>query len=119
MRKRVLIVEDDATFSYLLQRELRGVDTTVVTGSIAALDLIDRGESFDLYVLDIQLGRGEPHGYALGRMIALKAPAAQLLFMTGRDVGLDEIRAASGPVLEKAIGCAAIGSRARQLLAKG
>lgn len=119
MNNRILIVDDDASFAYVLQKDLERAGYAVATagGSIAALDMIDGGASFDLLIIDVRLAAGEPHGYAFGRMASLKLPKAPAVYVTAYEVDEETQRAAPGTVLQKLGENSGIISQVRQLLA--
>lgn len=105
MSASILVLEDDPAMRRLLRRQLEGAGHRVrIFGQAApALDEIDHGASFDLYLLDVRMPAGELHGQALARMINLRVRDARIIFITG-DPGLvsapDKIL---GPVFAKPI----------------
>jgi|SRR6185295_14281726 len=83
MTVTILIVEDDAAFAYAAWRHLEanGYRVVTVNSSMAALKKLDT-ESVDIVVTDIRLGKGEPHGLALARMIKNKSPNLPVILVT-------------------------------------
>ena len=67
--KRVLVVDDNATNREIVSRQVRswGMEPTVVALPSEALSLIERGEQFDVAVLDMLMP--EMDGISLGREI--------------------------------------------------
>lgn len=118
---RILIVDDDAAFRYLLERDLnrRGYAVETVAGSLEALDLLDQGRAYDLIVIDLRLSPGEPHGFAFGRMASLKSPDAPRLYVTAADLGDVRMDEANAPVVQKSGSLEQITGRIRDLLQSG
>ena len=83
--KRVLVVDDNQTLARLVKRRLErdGHTVTTMNSSMDALAAIDAGERFDVYVLDVNMQQGEPHGLALARMLELRQSTAAVIFITG------------------------------------
>ncbi len=86
----VLIVDDDAVFAYAAARYLdaHGIKTFVEFSSMAALQTFAR-EPVQVVVSDLMLGKGEPHGLALVRMIRHSNPGFPVILMTAYPEALD------------------------------
>jgi DNA-binding response OmpR family regulator len=85
---RVLVVEDDATVSSLLETALREEGDSVVLAydGLAAVDLA-RSERFDAIVLDVML----PHldGFGVARRLRTDGCQTPILMLTARDADRD------------------------------
>ncbi len=99
----VLIVEDDEAFAYAASRHLQsiGYRTIVVDGSMAALAKLEY-EWVDLVLTDVVLRKGEPHGLALGRMVALRQPGIPVVLVTAYP-DIIAGQALPGPMLHKPV----------------
>jgi DNA-binding NtrC family response regulator len=84
MAATILVLEDDEAMGRLIHRRLEGAGhaVRVFAQAAPALDEIDRGASFDLYLLDVRMPAGELHGLALARMINVRFRSARIIFMT-------------------------------------
>jgi CheY-like chemotaxis protein len=81
--ERVLVVEDEDMVRTLLERMLSdlGYQVQSATNGTEALRLINGGEPFDLLLTDMALpGMSGPE---LAAAVAVLAPAAKILFMSG------------------------------------
>jgi len=83
--RSILVIDDDSVARGLLVRILeeegylvRGVATTM-----ECLSLLDGGAEFDLLAAEVVMPPSMPHGFALGRMVKLRNPRQQLLYVTG------------------------------------
>jgi len=83
--KRILVVDDSVAIGRLVTAYLArdGHDVTSVTTAMAALAAAETGASFDVYILDVHMQRGDPHGISLAKMLAQRNPRAAIFFMTG------------------------------------
>ncbi|MBI5714937.1 MAG: response regulator [Chloroflexi bacterium] len=97
--KRVLIVDDNATNRMILIKQIGswGMNPQAVSSGQEALAIIDRGESFDLALLDMQMP--EMDGMMLARAIrerrdAKQLPMVMLTSMGSREDGVNELFAA-------------------------
>lgn len=81
---RVMIVEDDEAFLYVLDRKLQaaGYETLPFTDWTMVLDLLERGEPIDLLLTDIKLPAGAPNGPQLARMALTRRPDLKVIYMT-------------------------------------
>lgn len=103
-RPTVLIVEDDEAFAYAASRflESRGYHSVVASGSIAAFRELDK-QSVDVVVADLILGKNEPHGVSLGRMIRNRDQGMPVLLVTGFPDRLEAVAPLPGPVMTKPV----------------
>jgi CheY-like chemotaxis protein len=97
--KRVLIVDDNATNRMILIKQIEswGMNPQAVSSGQEALVIIDRGELFDLAILDMQMP--EMDGMMLARAIrerrdAKQLPMVMLTSMGWREDGAGELFAA-------------------------
>ena len=101
--KRVLVVEDDAILSMLIESELRahGVEDVVVCPSIAAtMEELERAAA-DALVLDVHLSDRDD-GYAVAELVSLLGPKSpRIVFSTGAPDDIPPDIAELGPVLAK------------------
>ena len=69
----------------LIKRNLEedGHAVTLMTDTNAALEAIDAGDTFDLYILDINMTPGKPSGLALARMLEFRRQTPLVIFITG------------------------------------
>lgn len=83
--KRVLVVDDEPSMGRLMMVHLErdGHAVTSMSSSMDVLAAIDAGARFDVYVLDIQMPHGQPHGLSLAKMLGSRHPAAAFIFVTG------------------------------------
>ncbi len=81
----ILLVEDDESFRYAVERQLVIAGYTVIarSGGTAALDEIELKQPVDLMLADIRLGPGKLHGIALASMARWRRPEIGILLMTG------------------------------------
>jgi DNA-binding NtrC family response regulator len=102
---RILVLEDDEAVGRVIFRRLEaaGHRVRVFAQAAPALDEIDRGASFDLYLLDVQMPAGELHGLALARMIKIRHPNPRIIFTTGDPHLVSALDRQIGPVFAKPI----------------
>jgi len=83
--KRVLVVDDNPGMVRLIQKRLEadGHAVTTMNSSLEVLAALDAGSRFDVYVLDVKMQPGEPHGLSLAKMVESRHPAAAFIFVTG------------------------------------
>jgi CheY-like chemotaxis protein len=81
---RVMIVEDDEAFLYVLDKKLQaaGHETLPFSDWNMVLDLLERGEPVDLLLTDIKLPAGTPTGPQLARMALSRRPKLKVIYMT-------------------------------------
>jgi DNA-binding response OmpR family regulator len=79
----ILLVDDDAAFADAAARSFEsvGMRTVVALGSMAGIHVLD-SNAIDVLVTDIKLPAGEPHGFALARMIKNKRSNVPIILMT-------------------------------------
>jgi DNA-binding response OmpR family regulator len=84
----ILLVDDDAAFADAAARSFEsvGMRTVVALGSMAAIDVFD--DAIDVVVTDLPVG--EPHGFALARMINNNRPHVPIILMTAHPELLKE-----------------------------
>jgi CheY-like chemotaxis protein len=82
---RILVADDSVAIGRLVTTHLErdGHVVTAVTNAMAALAAAEGGDKFDLYILDVHLQRGDPHGISLGRMLEQRNPGVTIIFITG------------------------------------
>ena len=102
---RILVLEDDEAVGRMIFRRLAAAGHRVHVFAQAgpALDEIDRGASFDLYLLDVKMPAGELHGLALARMIKIRDPNPRIIFATGDPHLVAAVDRQIGPVFAKPI----------------
>jgi CheY-like chemotaxis protein len=101
---RILVVDDDAEFCCATSEVLTGAGFTVrhTQSTHQALNIIDAGEWFDLLLLDVRMPPGQPHGFALARLIRGRRPQIKIIYITGYpELATNEPAAALGAVLSK------------------
>jgi CheY-like chemotaxis protein len=110
MAKRILVVEDEPAEARLVKSlvELDGHNVTVMGGTLAALDVIDTGDRFDLYIVDIRMPQGEPHGVSFANMLERRHHEAPIIFVTGNPRLTAGTMFAGQMVLAKPLDCAAL-----------
>jgi PAS domain S-box-containing protein len=69
--KRILIVDNHAASLQILEQQTRmwGMETAAAATPGEALQLVERGERFDLAMVDMRLGEGGDEGVAVARQI--------------------------------------------------
>jgi two-component system cell cycle response regulator CpdR len=99
MALKVLLVEDDASFSYSVAKSLRqaGFEVTIAGNYLGALKAIEE-QHVDLLLTDVVMP--SVNGFALARMARLRRLGLKVLFMTAYDLPNDE---AFAKVLRKPI----------------
>lgn len=80
--RRILVVDDNATNCEVVSRQVRswGMEPVAVSLPSEALALVDRGEPFDVAVLDLLMP--EMDGVALAGELRLRRPELPLLLLT-------------------------------------
>jgi CheY-like chemotaxis protein len=115
----VLMLEDDPDFAAAAAEAMRGAGLEVLTALHPwdAFHHLDGGREIDLFLTDIRMPRGMPHGFAMARMARYRRPKLKLLFITAyRDMAEAE-GDRLGAVLFKPIGPEALTQGVRQALA--
>jgi hypothetical protein len=85
--ERILLVEDEAPLRVGTARLLEeaGYDVLTASDGVDALEIFDRDSRFDLIVTDLAMPR--MRGDELALQLSFRAPALQVIFMTGYDSG--------------------------------
>ena len=86
---KVLLVDDEKKFVLMLSRrlDLRGIQTEFVYTGAEAIELVEKGEHFDVAVLDVKMpGIG---GIELRRKLGELDPQMKFVFLTGHGSGSD------------------------------
>ncbi len=97
--QKILLVEDEDLIRVLLSEALadEGFQVTDVSTGEAAVELIERGDHFDLLLTDIQLP-GPVDGLEIAREVRLRNPTVPILFTTGQPDRMDAWRTGPGDV---------------------
>jgi DNA-binding NtrC family response regulator len=105
MAASILVLEDDEALGRLIHRRLDAAGHRVRLFAHAgpALDEIDDGAAFDLYLLDVNMPVGELHGLALAHMIKARFRDARIIFATGDPDLVSAPASTLGPVFAKPI----------------
>ena len=114
----VLIADDDGLSRAEAHDELRtaGYRVACAAGSLEALKMAE-AQCPDIVVTDVRFGAGEPHGFALGRMLRARFPKLPIIYITGYpDLASREPVAA--PVLVKPLEAGALAAEVAAQLAK-
>src|SRR3984893_14796697 len=121
MAASILVVEDDKATGRLIGRRLEaaGHRVRVFAHAAPALDEIDGGATFDLYLLDVTMPAGELHGLALARMIKTRLGDARIIFVTGNPDLVSGPDNELGPVVAKPIDFIKLLNEVERLLASG
>jgi two-component system, sensor histidine kinase RpfC len=85
LTKRILVVDDEEAMGRLIKLNLErhGHAVTMMTDTNAALEAIDAGDRFDLYIIDVNMPAGAPHGLSFARMLEFRRLAPMIIYMTG------------------------------------
>ena len=102
--KTVLVVDDDEAFAYAASRYLQeiGYSAVIALGSVAAFRELER-RPIDIMIADVALGRGEPHGIALGRMARNANPDMPVVLITAYPELLEREKPLPGPSFVKPV----------------
>jgi DNA-binding response OmpR family regulator len=89
LTKRILIVDDEEAMGRLIKLNLEpdGHAVTLMTDTNAALAALDAGNTFDLYILDVNMPTSAPNGLSFARMLEFRGRKPLVIFITG-DPGL-------------------------------
>lgn len=101
MKKRIVLVEDDAAFRYAVERALSqaGFDVLPANDYSQALKVLESDEPVDLLLTDVVMPKGI-NGFALARMGRMRRANLKVLYMTAYDMPSAE---ADGKILRKPI----------------
>jgi CheY-like chemotaxis protein len=121
MGASILVLEDDETTGRLIRAQLKaaGHRVRVFAHAGIAIDEIDDGATFDLYVLDVTMPVGELHGLALARMIKTRFSDARIIFVTGNPGLVSALDKKLGPVFPKPIDFIELLKEVERQVAKG
>jgi DNA-binding NtrC family response regulator len=121
MGASILVLEDDETTGRLIRAQLKaaGHRVRVFAHAGTAIDEIDDGATFDLYVLDVTMPVGELHGLALARMIKTRSSDARIIFVTGNPGLVSTLDKKLGPVFPKPIDFIELLKEVERQVAKG
>jgi len=121
MSASILVLEDDAAMGRLISRRLKsaGHRVCLFAHALPALDEIDAGGTFDLYLLDVTMPAGELHGLAFARMIRIRFPNARIIFVTGDPALVSAQERRLGLVFVKPINFIELLTEIERQLAKG
>jgi two-component system, cell cycle response regulator CpdR len=121
MAASILVLEDDEAMGRFICRRLAAAGHRVRAFAHAApaLDEIDGGATFDLYLLDVTMSAGELHGLALARMIKTRFHDARIIFVTGDPDLVSGPDKKLGPVVPKPIDFSRLLHEIGRLLASG
>jgi DNA-binding response OmpR family regulator len=88
LSKRILVVDDQAMGRLVkLHLEQDGHAVILMSDTNTALEAIDAGDTFDLYIVDVNMPSGAPHGLSFARMLEFRRQTPLIIFITG-DPGL-------------------------------
>ena len=81
---RLMVVEDDEVFAYLVERELRaaGHEVILFPDWHGVLEALESAVGIDVLVTDLRLPPGTPHGVSLGHMARSRRPTLKIVYMT-------------------------------------
>jgi len=105
MGASILVLEDDRAVGRLVRRRLEraGHHVRIFEHAGPALDAVDGGATFDLYLLDVAMPTGELHGLGLARMLKMRIADCRIIFVTGNPHLIAGPDLELGPVLAKPI----------------
>jgi CheY-like chemotaxis protein len=85
LSKRILVVDDQEAMGRLIKLNLEqdGHAIILMSSTSDALEAIEAGERFDLYILDVKMTPGDPSGLALARMLEFRGQRPLVIFITG------------------------------------
>src|SRR5664279_2227592 len=83
-QKRLILVEDDDSYRYVLARELRACGLEVFDFRLAleALDRLDQDPAIRLAVIDLRMPTNTLTGFAFARMMRYRDQEATVVLMT-------------------------------------
>ncbi len=108
--RRILLVEDDPSFSYAARRALENAGYQVETfaSTLAAWGHVGRDAQLDLLITDLVFPQGEPSGIALARNAGQHHPGLPVVFITAYDDAVAIAAEDGGHVLRKPFELAAL-----------
>jgi CheY-like chemotaxis protein len=119
MAGKVIVVEDDAAFSYAVGKTLEqaGYQVEIHAGSTEAWDAVGPSANFDLLLTDLMFPRGQPSGIALARSARYYHPGLAIIYMTAYPYAADQAQAEDGMTLVKPIELDALVQKVGEMLA--
>lgn len=119
MAGKVIVVEDDAAFSYAVGKTLEQAGYQVEThaGSTQAWPAVGPLADFDLLLTDLMFPTGQPSGIALARSARYYHPGLAVIYMTAYPYAADQAKVEDGIVLVKPIDLDALVDKVGELLA--
>jgi CheY-like chemotaxis protein len=107
---RVLVVDDDEAFLYVVKKHLEasGYEVIPFLDWLGVLEVLESDERIDALVTDLRLPPGTPNGHSLGRMARRKRPQLKVVYMTAYEALLGEVRSAASTVVLKSDDSAAV-----------
>ena len=90
-KARILYVEDDESLSFVTRDnlEIKGYEVSHCKDGLEALERIQSGDKFDLYVLDVMLPGMD--GFDLAQEIRKRDDHAPIIFLTAKSLKQDKI----------------------------
>ncbi len=104
MRKKILIVDDDADFREELRDFLEGYDAVEASSGLEALKLLERANDIGLVILDVMMP-GLTGTEILGRIKKID-PGLKIIILTGhssKDVAIEALKGHADDYIEKPI----------------
>lgn len=88
---KVLVIEDDPGFGYILKEylELSDLEVVLATDGIKGLTALDK-QSFDICLLDIMLPK--MNGFNVAKAIRAKEPELPFIFLTAKSLKVDKLK---------------------------
>jgi CheY-like chemotaxis protein len=85
LTKQILVVDDEQAMGRLVKLHLEqdGHAVILTADTNAALEAIDAGDAFDLYILDVNMPASAPHGLSFALMLEFRGRAPLVIFITG------------------------------------
>jgi CheY-like chemotaxis protein len=119
MAGKVIVVEDDAAFSYAVGKTLEQAGYQVEThaGSTEAWDAVGPSANVDLLLTDLMFPKGQPSGIALARSARYHHPGLAIIYMTAYPHAADQAQAEDGIVLTKPIDLDTLVQKVSEILA--
>lgn len=83
--RTVLLLDDDPDFASAAAEAMRATGLRVLTALHPwdAFQHLDDGGPIDLFLADIRMPAGTPHGFAMGRNAKFRRPSLRLIYVTG------------------------------------
>jgi DNA-binding NtrC family response regulator len=118
MRRKVVVVEDDAPFCYAVRKALEqaGYAVESYAGSTEAWPVVGASGTFDLLLTDLIFPKGQPNGIALARSALYHHPQLPVIYMTAYPWGAEQARAEDGPVFVKPVDLHALIAKIGEIL---